>query len=221
MARLARVVIPDIPHHVTQRGNGRQATFFSDADYRLYRDMLAAAAPGTCVAVLGWCLMPNHVHLVLTPSDADGLRRLLAPLHRAYAGRIHARLKRTGHFWQGRFGCVPMDEAHLGAALRYVMLNPVRAGLVVRPEDWPWSSARALLGEPDGLTAVERVRAVWPDPSGLLDAQPDSTAFDRLRKAESVGRPLGDAVFQKLVEQATGRNVAPGKRGPKGPRRFR
>jgi REP element-mobilizing transposase RayT len=127
MARLAGVVIPGLPHHVTQRGNGRARTFFGDDDYALYRDLLAASCRAADVEIWAWCLMPNHVHLILVPSEADGLRRALAPVHRRYAGIIHARRKRTGHFWQGRFGCVAMDEEHLAAALRYVSLNPVRA----------------------------------------------------------------------------------------------
>jgi putative transposase len=108
MARLARVVIPGLPHHVTQRGNGGARTFFSDSDFARYRDLLAASCREAEVAVWAWCLMPNHVHLVLVPSDPDGLRRALAPVHREYAGIIHARRKRSGHFWQGRFGCVAM-----------------------------------------------------------------------------------------------------------------
>ena len=132
MARLARAVFPGHPHHVTQRGNGRAPTFFCDEDYALYRDLLGEHAHAAGVGIWAWVLMPNHVHLILVPSDADGLRRTLSAVHRRYAGHIHARMKRTGHFWQGRFGCVAMDEAHLGAAVRYVTLNPVRARLVER-----------------------------------------------------------------------------------------
>jgi putative transposase len=119
MARLARAVIPGLPHHVTQRGNGRAQVFFADADYALYRDLLAAACRAAGVEIWAWVLMPNHVHLILVPHDADGLRRAMAAVHRRYAGQIHTRLKRTGHFWQGRFGAVAMDEAHLAAALPY------------------------------------------------------------------------------------------------------
>jgi putative transposase len=144
MARLARLIIPGLPHHVTQRGNGRGQTFFGDDDYALYRDLLGVSCRAAGVEVWAWVLMPNHVHLIMVPSDVDGLRRALAPLHRRYAGQIHTRLKRTGHFWQGRFGAVVMDENHLAAALRYVALNPVRARLVERPQDWPWSSLQAL-----------------------------------------------------------------------------
>src|SRR6516164_1641080 len=169
MARLARLVIPGVPHHVTQRGNGGARTFFGDADYTLYRDLLAHHCRAAGVEVWAWCLMPNHVHLVLVPSDADGLRRALAPAHRRYAGAIHARRKRAGHFWQGRFGAVAMDERHLAAALRYVSLNPVRARLVERAQDWRWSSTRAhLRGRPDGVTALAPIRARFPDFADLL-----------------------------------------------------
>jgi putative transposase len=113
MARLPRLVLPGLPHHVTQRGNGRAQTFFSDADYTLYRDLLAAACRAAGVQVWAWVLMPNHVHLVLMPGDPDGLRRALAPVHRRYAGHVHPRERRTGHFWQGRFGAALERAASL------------------------------------------------------------------------------------------------------------
>jgi putative transposase len=216
MARLARVVIPGLPHHVTQRGNGRARTFFGDDDYAHYRDLLAASCRTAAVEVWSWCLMPNHVHLILVPRDEDGLRRALAPVHRRHAGLVHARRKRTGHFWQGRFGAVAMDEAHLAAALRYVALNPVRARLVERARDWRWSSTRALLSDKDdGLTALDPIRARFPNFADLLALGPDQAAFGRLRQAESIGRPLGDDAFLKRIEKATGRVLRPGKRGPK------
>jgi len=216
MARLARVVIPGLPHHVTQRGNGRARTFFSDADYALYRDLLAKHCRAAKVEVWAWCLMPNHVHLILVPSDADGLRRALAAVHRRYAGIIHARRKRTGHFWQGRFGAAVMDEAHLAAALRYVSLNPVRARLVERARDWRWSSTRAhLSGKHDRITALTPIRARFPRFADLLDDEPEPDLFDRLRAAESIGRPLGDERFLARIERLTARALRPRKRGPK------
>ena len=135
MARLARAIFPGLPHHVTQRGNRRAQTFFGDEDYRLYRDLLREHCTAANVEVWAWVLMPNHVHLILVPSDADGIRRALSRVHRMYAGYVNSRLKRTGHFWQGRFGCAAMDEKHLYAAFRYVALNPVRAALVDRAHD--------------------------------------------------------------------------------------
>ena len=217
MARLARVVIPGVPHHVTQRGNGRAQTFFSDLDYALYRDLLARHCRAAEVSVWAWVLMPNHVHLILTPRDSDGIRRALSKLHRAYAGHVHARLKRTGHFWQGRFGCVAMDEAHLAAALRYVALNPVRARLVDRPTDWRWSSLHAQLGlvRDDAVTDTSPVRERHPDFAALIAAGEDEELSQALRRAESVGRPLGDAAFLDRLEGLTGRALRPEKRGPK------
>ena len=217
MARLARTVFEGLPHHVTQRGNGRARTFFCDADYQLYRDLLAEHAAKAGVEVWGWVLMPNHVHLILTPSDPDGLRRCLAPVHRRYAGAIHARETRTGHFWQGRFGCVAMDEAHLGAALRYVALNPVRARLVERAADWPWSSLHARLdpAHGDGLTRTEPALSRYPDFAALIAAGEDEALSLNLRRAESVGRPTGDKGFLERLERRCGRRLSPGKRGPK------
>jgi len=221
MARLARVVIPGLPHHVTQRGNGRARTFFSDADYALYRDLLAEHCRAADVEVWAWCLMPNHVHLILAPSDADGLRRALAPVHRRYAGVIHARRKRTGHFWQGRFGAAAMDEEHLAAALRYLSLNPVRARLVERARDWRWSSTRAhLTGKDDGVTARAPIRDRFPNFAGLLAIAPEADLFGQLRAAESIGRPLGDAGFLARIERLTARRLGARKRGPK-PRKHK
>jgi putative transposase len=216
MSRLARVVIPGHPHHVTQRGNGGGRTFFDDGDYALYRDLLADNCRAAGVGVWAWCLMPNHVHLILVPSDPDGLRRALARVHRHYAGVIQARRKRSGHFWQGRFGAAAMDEQYLAAALRYVSLNPVRARLVARAQDWRWSSARAhLRGKDDGLTALAPVKDRFPDFAGLIASQPEADLFGSLRAAESIGRPLGNARFLDRIERRTGRVLKAGKRGPK------
>ena len=137
MARLPRLVLPGIPHHVTQRGNRRERTFFEDGDYALYLDLLADAAGRAGVEIWSYCLMPNHVHLIAVPSDEDGLRRCFRYVHRHYTGYINARLRVTGHLWQGRFSSVAMDDAHFVTALRYVALNPVRARLAARAEDWP------------------------------------------------------------------------------------
>ena len=119
MARLSRLVVPGLPHHVTQRGNRRARTFFDDGDYVLYRDLLGDAARKAEAEIWAYCLMPNHVHIVIVPADEDGLRRTLADAHRRYRGYVNARLRVTGHLWQGRFGSVVMDEAHLGHAVRY------------------------------------------------------------------------------------------------------
>ena len=216
MARLSRVVIPGIPHHVTQRGNRREPTFFEDGDYQLYLDLLADAAREARVEVWGYCLMPNHVHLIVTPSDEDGLWRTFRKVHRHYTGYINARLRTTGHLWQGRYGSVAMDEDHLISALRYVALNPVRAGLVARAEDWPWSSTRAhLAGVSDGIVTVAPALARVDDFGAFLgEAFDEAAAYGPLRKAELVGRPVGAPAWIAQMEARTGLTLAPRKRGP-------
>lgn len=138
-------------------------------------------------------------------------------MHRAYAGVIHARRKKTGHFSQGRFGAVAMDEKHLLAAWRYVGLNPVRARLVANAIDWPWSSARAhLTGEPDGVTDLTAFANRFASSEGLFDIdKPDRETFERLRKAESIGRPIGGEAFLEKIAILVGKSIKPTKRGPK------
>jgi putative transposase len=220
MARLARIVIPGIPHHVTQRGNGRAKTFFMASDYQLYLDLLAEAAQKARVAVWAYCLMPNHIHAVLVPSDADGLRKTFADLHRRYTGFINARRRTTGHLWQGRFGSVPMDEAHLLNALRYVSLNPVRARLVEAAAQWRWSSVRAhLAGVDDAVVAVAPALQRVGDFARFLAEPFDGDAeFAALRSAETIGRPVGSADWLADLEAQTGRTLAkqrPGRRHQK------
>lgn len=214
MARLARLVIPGMPYHVTQRGNRRGTTFFEENDFRVYRELLADAARAAGARVWAYCLMPNHVHLIVVPADPDGLRATFANAHRRYARFINARHRWTGHLWQGRFGAVVMDEAHLAHAARYVALNPVRARLCERAEDWPWSSARAhLAGCNDDLVDVapllERVR----DFATFLGTDEDQQATRALRMAETTGRPLGSRAWVAALEEQTGRTLAAQKRG--------
>ena len=217
MVRLPRLIIPGVPYHVTKRGNRRATTFFEDGDYALYRDLLGAAAAKAEAQIWCYCLMPNHVHLVVVPSDEDGLRRTFADAHRRYTGFINARHRWTGHLWQGRFGAVAMDEAHLANAVRYVSLNPVRARLVPRAADWPWSSVRAhLAGTDDELVSVAPVLERYGDFAALLaERSDDARAWLALRRSETSGRPIGDAIWIAMLEARTGRKLAPQKRGPK------
>src|SRR5260370_19987242 len=124
MARIARIVVPGLPHHVTQRGNRRERVFFEPGHYALYRALLSAACRKADVGVWAYCLMPNHVHLILVPAEATGLARALGDTHRRYTGYVNARARQTGHLFQGRFGSAVMDQRHLLAAARYVSLNP-------------------------------------------------------------------------------------------------
>ena len=146
MPRKARVVAPGVPHHVTQRGNRRQATFLRQEDYLAYLQLAGEAFAEAGVQVWCWCLMPNHVHLIATPADEAGLAKAVGLTHLRYTRLINGRERWTGYLWQGRFASFPMDDDHLRQCVRYVGLNPVRAGLVERAVDWPWSSVRAHLG---------------------------------------------------------------------------
>ncbi len=217
MARLPRIVIPGYPHHVTQRGNRRAQTFFEDDDYELYKSLLSEAARKAEAEIWCYCLMPNHVHMIIVPSDEDGLRRTFADAHRRYTGYINARVRETGHLWQGRFGSVVMDEEHLAHAVRYVSMNPVRANIVDRAEDWRWSSVGAhLTGKDDELVKVAPVLERYGDFAKYLAQADDSTdAFKGLRHSETTGRPLGDDDWMTRVSAMVGKDLKPQKRGPK------
>lgn len=221
MARLARIVVPGIAHHVTQRGNRRQAVFFEEEDYAAYRDMVADACRANGVCCLAWCLMPNHVHLILVPEHEDGLRAALSDAHRRYSRRINFAKGWKGYLWQGRFASYPMDEAHLLTAIRYVELNPVRAKLAVRAEDWRWSSAKAhILGKADGLTNLSAMAGVHRNWRAMLKRgleAGDMTAEEEaaIEAHERTGRPWGDTAFIDRLEDMTGRVLKRQKPGPK------
>jgi putative transposase len=208
MARLARIVVPQQPHHVTQRGNRREAIFFKEGDHDVYRALLAEQARRSEVEVWAYCLMPNHVHLILVPKRADGLGIAVGEAHRRYTNFINARAGWTGHLFQRRFASVVMDDSHLRAAICYVSLNPVRAGSVAQAEDWPWSSVRAhLTGLDDALATVRPVLERVPDLSELLKNGCDE-AFAVLRQAERTGRPAGAEDFVIALEQRLGRPIS-------------
>jgi putative transposase len=216
MPRLARVIAPGLPHHVTQRGNRREPIFFEDGDQEVYRDLLAEQARRRGVEVWAYCLMPNHVHLILTPSDEPGLGLAVGEAHRRYTNFVNARGRWTGHLFQSRFASVVMDEAHLFAAARYVPMNPVRARLVARPQDWPWSSARAhLAGVDDELATVGPLLSRIGDFARFLAVDGDPAQADALRAAETTGRPLGNEAFIGGLERILGRRLAKGRPGPR------
>lgn len=215
MARIARVVIPGIPHHITQRGNRRQRVFFCDDDYRFYRRLMAEFCSKHNVSVLAYCLMPNHTHLGLTPVDVDGLCKAVGEAHRRYTRHINFSHGWRGYLWQGRFASFPMDEQHLYRAVRYVELNPVAANLCSRPEQWSWSSAKAhLYGENDELVDVMPVLAQIPDWDEYL-AQGKENEEALFLRHERSGRPLGSDTFITELERISGRRLRPEKAGRK------
>ena len=149
MPRVARIVVPGVPHHVTQRGNNRQTVFFSDDDRRFYLALLKENSERFRLPVWAYCLMPNHVHIVATPADEDSLAKGIGRTNFRYARHINRLRRRCGHLWQNRFYSCALEEVHLWWAVRYVERNPVRAGLVRLPWRYGWSSASAHLGGAD------------------------------------------------------------------------
>jgi putative transposase len=216
MARLARVVVPGVPHHVTQRGNRGQPTFFESADYELYKRLVGHWCRRQGVTIWAYCLMPNHVHLVLCPRSESALARAVGEAHRRYTLAINYREGWKGFLWQGRFASFPMGDTHLLRAVRYVLLNPVAAGLVASGEDWPYSSARAhLRGRSDGLVTVEPLARCIPDWATFLAQGFDVDDAAELELHQRTGRPLGDTEFLARAERTAGRSLRPGTRGRK------
>lgn len=217
MARMARIVVPGYPHHITQRGNRRQKTFFCDDDFRYYLELLSTYTkmPGT--EIWAYCLMPNHVHLVMMPEEEDGLRAVLAEVHRRYTRHVNFRQGWRGHLWQERFHSFVMDEAYLLATVRYVELNPVIAGLCRNPFEWKWSSASAHLnGADDQLVSVkpmlDRVGDWRAYLSGTSIRHEEHALIERHSRT---GRPLGSLRFMETLEKITGVSLLPKRPGRK------
>jgi putative transposase len=220
MPRIARVVVPGFPHHVTQRGNRRQPTFFNDDDYHAYLDLMAEWCQRCGVAVWAYCLMANHAHLIAVPESEDALRRGIGEAHRRYTRRINFREDWRGHLWQGRFASFVLDDYYLLAATRYVELNPVSAGLVTHAEQYPWSSARAhLAGRDDRLAQVGPLLEIVPAWAAFLGEPTTDTIWARLQRHERTGRPLGNGAFVARLEKLLNRTLRPARRGPKPARR--
>ncbi len=217
MARLPRVVALGTPHHVTQRGNARGFILDSDPDRAVYLQLLRHYALLHGLRVLGYCLMSNHVHLVITPGRIDSLALALKYAHGRYAAYFNTRYLSSGHVWQGRYYSCPLDFKHLWAALRYTELNPVRAGLVERAEAYPWSSAAVHCGTAadNGLLDLAPWRELWQseDWRDYQTGTDTSEAEAAIRSCTHSGRPLGGPEFVKKLEAELGRRLAPSKGG--------
>lgn len=208
MPRFRRLVLTDYPHHITQRGVRRQTTYFDEHDYRAYLTIASKLLEKYEVEFWAYCLMPNHMHAVVVPRAEGALSRFFAALHRRYARRTNARYDWRGHLWQERFYSVVMDETHTLAAMRYVELNPVRAGLTDLAQDWPWSSARGnLCIAPDPLVCSGATKDIIMNWREYLGETVDAAELDRLRRQTRVGRPDGSRAFISTVEALSGRQL--------------
>lgn len=210
MPRLSRTVFADIPHHITQRGNRRERVFFDDDDRKAYLGWLKSYCEKHKVDILAYCLMTNHIHLIAVPATEEGLQRVLKPLHMRYAQRINRRQGWKGHLWQGRFFSSALEDAYLWAAIRYVERNPVRAKMVAKAEDYPWSSAAAHCGLRNDLVLSQKpdwikqckLRTSWPK---WLAEGDDPEKIALLRRNIEKGLPCGADKFIQKLEKMAGR----------------
>ena len=213
MPRIARVVIPDVPHHVTQRGNNRQDVFFVDDDRQVYLKLLKEQSDRFDLQVLGYCLMTTHVHIVATPRREESLAKAVGRTHLLYTQYINRLHRRSGHLWQNRFHSCPLDDDHLWRAVCYVERNPVRAKMVRRAWDYAWSSAGAHVGGVDPFGVLDLT--AWEEMVGEVDwvetlsGAEDEDGLGLLRVRTRTGRPLGSDGFLSKVELAVGRRLRP------------
>lgn len=204
-------MVEGVAHHVTQRGNRCQDVFFSDQDRMRYLAWLKDYADRYELLILGYCLMTNHVHLVVLPQKRDSLWRALQTTHMRYSQRVNLEQGWTGHLWQGRYFSTALDETHEWAAVRYVEQNPLRAGLVERAEDYPWSSAAFHLGlRDDPIVSKEgqwgRSVENWTE---ALAKPPSDDMISTLKTRTQDGRPCGDDEFIAQLSALIGRDLTP------------
>lgn len=223
MPRRARVLLPGVTLHLIQRGNNRSACFFAEEDYLFYLEHLANQARKHDCAIHAWCLMTNHVHLLLTPAKPESTGMLMKGLGQRYVQYINRTYRRSGTLWEGRFrSCLMQEDSYVLACYRYIEMNPVRAGMVGHPAEYRWSSYRAnaqteqstlitrhalyqALAEADGArTAAYRE---------LFRYQLDSGLVDQIRSATNGNYALGSSRFTVEVERVLGRRVTRGKPG--------
>jgi putative transposase len=211
MPRIARIIVPGAPHHITQRGNNRQDVFFVDDDRRVYLGLLQEQAQSYGLTVLGYCLMTNHVHLVAVPARQDSLAKAVGRAHFLYTQYLHRLHGRSGHLWQNRFYSCALDEPHCWAALCYTERNPVRAGMVRKAWRYRWSSAAAHCGpgKGNGLLDLRLWRGAWTAERWMegLSRPEDEEAVFGVRASTHTGRPLGSDTFLSKVESLLGRRI--------------
>lgn len=223
MARLPRLVVPNLPHHIIQSGNDRQPIFRDADDYAAFLRWLRDAARQFKVAIHAYVLMPNHLHLLASPSDGVGLSRMMQWVGRHYVPYFNARYQRIGTLWQGRYKAAVIDpDKYLMVCSRYIESNPVRAGLATTPADYPWSSFAHHVGSRSdplitdhpifwalGNTPFEREVAY----QRLMDQRPGEDETTALTEAALKGWPLGSDKFKAILAKQASRRITPGKRG--------
>jgi putative transposase len=232
MPRHARTIVPDVATHIVQRGNNRAPCFFSDADRRTYLALLGELSRRHGCQVHAYCLMGNHVHLLVTPQRADSCALLMKNLGQRYVQYINRTYERTGCLWEGRFrSCLAQSERYVLACYRYIELNPVRAAIVDGPGTYQWSSYRANAeGKWDPLvTPHQEFLALGHDETArrrtyrnMFEHALSAALLHEIRAATNAGNAFGSEAFKRLLERATARPIEPRRAGrppSKGPRK--
>lgn len=223
MARLPRLIIPGEPQHVIVRGNNRAEIFCAEADYRFYLEKLQSACTKHGCLVHAYVLMTNHVHLLITPQEEQGLSKALQMLGRYYVQYFNYSYQRTGTLWEGRYKATLIDsEAYLLTCMRYIELNPVRAGMVAHPSEYPWSSYRCnALVQPDELVTPhpEYLRLGRTDEARqaayrlLFRHHLSESSLAEIREATNKAWALGNDRFKQRIQQQLERRVEPRAKG--------
>ena len=216
MPRIARIIAPSYPHHVTQRGNNRSVVFFDDEDRQTYLDLLTIYAQKHSLQIWAYCLMDNHVHLLVVPETEGSLARGIGLTNQVYTQYLNRKLNQSGRVWQNRFfSCIVENNQYLWTVARYIECNPVKADMVAAAEEYLWSSAKAhlleksdtLLADPSWLEPDERKS--YADYVKNSDTEIDIA----IRKATSTGRPFGTESFIDEIEILVNRSLRPKKAG--------
>ncbi len=208
MARSARIVVPNYPFHITQRGNYRQKIFDDQEDRSTYLKWINEYSKKYDLTPLAYCLMDNHVHFVAIPGEENSLSKVFSVVHMRYSQYYNKKKATGGHLWQGRFYSCLLDEIHLMAAMRYVEKNPVRARLVKKAWDWKWSSAGFHTGRSTeilGLGDIEEIVGLgvegWEE---YLEGDEIKKELEKIRKNTMLGRPIGSSRFMAELEKKVG-----------------
>ncbi len=216
MPRIARIITEGFPHHIIQRGNRRQKVFFFEKDYQTYLNLLSIHSKLFNLEILCYCLMPNHVHLIVVPNKKENLSIAIGRTHQKYTRMINLRENWRGYLWQGRFSSYILDEPYLISAVRYILLNPVRANIVKRPQDYRYSSIRHHLKIAkipfinDDL--LQGLIGKW---QGYLEEIPNQSDVNKFKLHERTGRPLGSSTFIEKLEDTLKKPLKKKKPGPK------
>lgn len=214
MPRITRVVVPNYPHHITQRGTNKSDIFINNKDYQYFLKLLNEWSDKTKSQVWAYCLMSNHFHLLITPDSSDGLGRYLHGVTFRYAQYFNSKYGRSGRLWQNRYFSCPVDkDEYLWAVVKYIEVNPVRAGIMKKPEEWKWSSAgEHIKGKTDNNIKLHN----WlreEERKEYAKIILEGSQEEKIRKATSTGRPLcGESFFDKL-EAILNRDLRPKKGG--------